>query len=84
MLESMIDHFRHSQETVSELQAKTAKSVSRATAIRRGRRLTGGEMQQIVNDLMACSEPGLGIDGRPCSWLLSNEEIQSRMRRNNA
>ncbi|MFM9050827.1 MAG: hypothetical protein ACKOKF_00725, partial [Bacteroidota bacterium] len=82
VLEGMIENYRNSHQTNSDFHLATAKSFARSMALRRGRRMAAPEMERLVRDLLKCEEPALGIDGKPCSWMLTNDEILSRMRRN--
>jgi DNA mismatch repair ATPase MutL len=81
-LEAIIENYKHFQDpTPSTIGKRMAQSVARSLAVKRGRRLSALEMQRLVDDLMRCTEPALGIDGKPCSWMLTNDEILSKMRR---
>lgn len=81
-LEQLIDHYKHSQSVEQgTLRQHVIKTIARSLAIRRGRKLSRSEMKHLATDLLSCQEPSLGIDGKPCSWMLTNEEILSRMRR---
>ncbi|MFM2206629.1 MAG: hypothetical protein RL213_604 [Bacteroidota bacterium] len=82
-LERLIEEYRSSQSTSGEgLRKPVAQALARSLAVKRGRRLEAEEMTRLVEDLLKCKEPSLGIDGKPCSWVLTKSEILSKMRRN--
>ncbi|MFM7218068.1 MAG: DNA mismatch repair endonuclease MutL [Bacteroidota bacterium] len=84
ILESIIEEYKHSQQagTVA-LKEKTARAMAKSLALRQARRLDRTEMLNIFQSLMGCQEPSMGIDGRPCSWVLTHDEIVNRMKRTN-
>lgn len=82
VIEHIIEQYKNQQAVAtSGTHERMAKALARSLAIKRGRKLSRPEMQQLVNDLLKCQEPALGIDGKACSWLVSTEEILTKMRR---
>lgn len=53
---------------------------ARSQAIKRGVRLTTEEMRTLVRELFACKVPHLTADGRPTYFILSFDELGSRLR----
>jgi DNA mismatch repair protein MutL len=82
-LERLVEEYRSSHAADGEgLRKPVAQALARSLAVKRGRRLEPAEMSRLVEDLLKCKEPALGIDGKPCSWVLTKSEILSKMRRN--
>ncbi|MFM2134630.1 MAG: mismatch repair protein mutL [Bacteroidota bacterium] len=82
LLEQLIESYRNTQEaTTDELRRPVAKAAARSLSIKRGRKLEQSEMSRLVEDLLRCDDISLGIDGKPCSWVLTKEEIFAKMRR---
>lgn len=81
-LELIIEEYKHFQSLdVADIHKQMAASLARSMSIKRGTILSAKEMQRIVDDLLKCNEPALGIDGKPCSWLLTADEVLSKLKR---
>lgn len=59
-------------------QEKTVQSLARRTGLRPGQRLPQPELQQLLEDLRHCEDPGRTPEGLPVYFLLGPEELQRR------
>lgn len=81
-LEKIIEEYRQFQTVSSpDIHRQMAAALARSLAVRRGRKLSSSEMRRLVDDLLQCKEPGTGIDGKPCSQLLTAEDILAKLKR---
>jgi DNA mismatch repair protein MutL len=81
-LEKIIEAYTHFQSVqASDVHKQMAASVARSLSVKRGRKLSTLEMRRLVDDLLKCKEPGIGIDGKSCSWMLTADEILSKLKR---
>ena len=58
---------------------QTALSLARIKAIKHGRIFTDAEMQNLVDELFACSNPDLSADGKPTLTIISTEELETKL-----
>jgi len=54
---------------------KVAKTLAKRAAIKTGVRLKTEEMNKLVDELFACSEPQSSPDGKPCVSKLTLQDI---------
>ena len=82
VLEQLIESYKYGRDVQGiDLQAKVTRSAARSLAIKTGRVLSVQEMQHLVSDWLKCEEGLYGLDGKPCSWSISHQDILSYMRR---
>lgn len=75
LLESLLETYRQNIPAVSGKQKNVARSLSRRAAVQPGTRLQQEEMNRLVDELFACTEPRYSPDGRPCVSKLTLDEI---------
>ncbi|HER07381.1 MAG TPA: DNA mismatch repair protein MutL, partial [Bacteroides sp.] len=75
-LEWMIEQYKNLQdEPVTGEVERIARAASAAAAIGYGKTLTGIEMQELVDQLFACSNPNYTPSGKPIVKILEMEEL---------
>lgn len=75
LIEEIIESFKYSSDGVKNKNIQLAKVLSKETAIKSGTKLTPDEMNSLIDELFACSEPNLSPEGKPCIKVLSLTEI---------
>ncbi|MBO4810519.1 MAG: DNA mismatch repair endonuclease MutL [Prevotella sp.] len=63
-------------ESVDEMRASLALSLARNTAIAYGQVLSNDEMERVVNELFACSNPNYTPDGKLILCILPQSDIE--------
>ncbi len=64
----------------SEIQESIALSLARLTAIPYGKTLSPEEMTHLINQLFACHLPNYTPDGNTIISVISDDEIEKRMK----
>ena len=81
LIRSMIDKCIESSGCVrSEVQEAIALPLARLTAIPYGKSLSSEEIQTLINQLFACSSPNYTPDGHKIIEVISDDEIEKKMR----
>jgi DNA mismatch repair protein MutL len=81
MIESLLSEYKSSGSAFrAGPREKIALNLARSSAINYGKPLTREEMQEIVDKLFACAEPGYSPEGKPVLVIIGNEEIEKRFR----
>ena len=63
-------------ESIDEMRAALALSLARNTSIAYGQVLSNDEMERVVNELFACSNPNYTPDGKPILCILPQSDIE--------
>lgn len=78
LLEGLIEQFKWNQAEINlNNKENIARSLARRSAIKRGKKLLSGEMNKLVEQLLASSNPNYTPDGNPTLVLLNLEKINS-------
>ncbi len=78
LLERLLEQYQHLLEPDLGLHERLACALARSTAVRSGRTLSVEEMQVLVDQLFACSQPYRSPSGRLCFITFELEELQRR------
>ncbi|MFI5150072.1 MAG: DNA mismatch repair endonuclease MutL [Bacteroidia bacterium] len=82
ILEELIDDYKHHQsEFRNNQQECIAKLMARKGAIQGGKKLSGEEMNRIVDELFACSMPYSTPDGKPTVLTFGLDELERRFKK---
>ena len=77
----LLEMLKRKEEVVLEKQDKIARTLARSLAIKNGRKLSGLEMEALIDQLFACQIPMLSPNGQNIMQRLSLEEVISRFRK---
>lgn len=81
VLEHILENLKHFHPDPTEpVREQLARALARSLAIPAGRELTPVKRQELIEALFRCSNPGMGIDGKPCIVRISLEELRGRFR----
>jgi DNA mismatch repair protein MutL len=81
VLRDMLNQYRELDKNLKlEARDKVAIAFASRTAIPRGKRLSEPEMEMLIDQLFACSEPYLDPLKRPTLVYMSMEELRNRFR----
>ena len=81
VLEHILENLKHFHPDPTEpVREQLARALARSLAIPAGRELTPVKRQELIEALFRCSNPGMGIDGKPCIVRISQEELRGRFR----
>jgi DNA mismatch repair protein MutL len=81
VLEQVLDHLKHFHPDPTEpVREHLAKALARSLAVPRGRELPVEKRRELIDALFRCSNPGMGIDGKPCLVRISQDELRGRFR----
>jgi DNA mismatch repair protein MutL len=78
LVEKMLDQYRNNMTLSLGISENIARSMARNAAIRRGQSLTITEMQDLVDQLFACSIPYKSPFGRNCFITIELDELLKR------
>lgn len=77
----LIENAKHTAlEAEEAMNAMIALSLAESAAIRNGQALNNQEMEQIIAQLFACSNPNFTPDGKAISTVIGMEEIGARFK----
>ncbi len=62
------------------IQERIALSLARAAAIPYGQLLSQTEMEQLIDNLFACTLPNYTPSGKPTLWMMSDDELEKRFK----
>ena len=81
LLHHMLDDaIHHDGDAVEELNSALALSMARHAAIPQGQVLNNDEMENLVNELFACSNVNYTPDGRPILGILPQHDIENLLK----
>jgi len=79
LLKSIIDHYKNSSADIKiQGHEEIARLMAKKTAIQYGQSLTDFEMQNIIDQLFACTIPNHTADGKTIIHIISNDEIDKK------
>lgn len=78
LLEKLLSQYKENIELDLGIYENLARSMARSAAIRRSQPLTGREMQDLIDQLFACSIPYKSPSGRNCFITFDLEELQKK------
>ena len=81
MLEILLEDYKNTQaEPTSGAKEKIAAGMACASAIRYGKVLSQGEMEDLFDSLFACQAPNYSPKGKPVVSIMTLEEIDKRFK----
>jgi DNA mismatch repair protein MutL len=78
LLEKVLNQYKDNLELELGIQDNLARAMARSAALRRGQPLTIREMQDLIDELFACSIPYQSPSGRNCFLTFDLEDLQKR------
>jgi DNA mismatch repair protein MutL len=78
LLERVMNQYKDNLELDLGIRDNLARSMARSAAIRRGQVLCISEMEEVIDQLFACSIPGQSPGGRRCFVNYDMDELQRR------
>ncbi|RMD73135.1 MAG: DNA mismatch repair endonuclease MutL [Bacteroidetes bacterium] len=78
LLDGLLEQYRQHQELEVQLHERLARALARSTALPAGRNLSEEEMQQLIDQLFACSMPYKSPSGRRCFLTFEFDELERR------
>ncbi len=80
IIETLLSQFRQNLELKLNTSENIARSMARSAATKRGQLLTAKEMQELIDQLFACSMPFKSPTGRHCFLTYELEELEERFK----
>ncbi len=78
IIEQLLEQYKNNLELQLDLTENLARAMARSASIKRGQTLSIPEMQELVDQLFACSIPYKGPTGRNCFITFELEELEKR------
>lgn len=78
IIDQLISQYREQLDLKLGTKETIARAMARSAAIKRGKRLDVAEMQLIINQLFACSNPMRSPTGRSCYLTFSLDELEQK------
>ncbi|MGH1434575.1 MAG: DNA mismatch repair endonuclease MutL [Lewinella sp.] len=78
IIDQLISQYREQLDLKLGAKETIARAMARSAAIKRGKRLDVSEMQLIINQLFACSNPMRSPTGRSCYLTFSLDELEQK------
>ena len=76
-IQQFISDFKEREADIKEeTEQKVAAAIAKSSAIRAGKVLQQEEMREIIDQLFACTEPGIAPDGKAVFRILPVEDIE--------
>jgi DNA mismatch repair protein MutL len=81
IIDILLEQYKHfSNEIKFSKREKLVRSLARQQSIKSGTRLTEREMRQLVNDLFACEQSNVTMDGNPTYLEFKQEQLEKMFR----
>ncbi len=80
ILEQLVEQYRSNLKLDTGQKEKIARSLATSTSIRRGKRLTTEEMQDLIDQLFACDLPSHSPSGNRCFLTFDLEDLQKQLK----
>jgi DNA mismatch repair protein MutL len=81
IIDILLEQYKHfNTEVKFSKREKLIRSLARQQAIKTGVRLTEREMRQLVNDLFACEQSNVTMDGNPTYLEFKQEQLEKMFR----
>ncbi|MEL6864013.1 MAG: DNA mismatch repair endonuclease MutL [Bacteroidota bacterium] len=78
VIESLLEQYKQNLELQLGIRENIARSIARSASIKRGKRLSDLEMQELIDKLFACEVPYKSPSGRNCFITFELEELDKR------
>lgn len=78
IIEKLLEQYKANLELKLDLKENLARSMARSSSIKRGQSLTATEMQELIDQLFACSVPYKNPTGRFCFITFDLDELEKR------
>ncbi len=78
IIDQLISQYREQLDLKLGTKETIARAMARSAAIKRGKRLDVAEMQLIINQLFACTNPMRSPTGRSCYLTFSLDELEQK------
>jgi len=78
IIDQLISQYREQLDLKLGTKETIARAMARSAAIKRGKRLDVAEMQMIINQLFACTNPMRSPTGRSCYLTFSLDELEQK------
>lgn len=76
LIESIIEQYKHqSKDFKIDSKNKLAVSVAKELSIKKGQLLFEKEMKHLIQDLMLCSNPAAGLQGKAIIYKMGSEDL---------
>ncbi len=77
-IEILLEQYKLDLDVELDTKERIAKSMAHAAAIKRGQTLSPTEMQELIDQLFACSVPYKNVRGRNCFITYELDELEKR------
>jgi DNA mismatch repair protein MutL len=82
MLEGLLEQFKKNQaELQLPLKENLAKSMAKRAAIKSGKKMEQEEMKELIERLLACTNPNYSPEGKPTFFTFDSSKIESYFNR---
>ncbi|MEL6636609.1 MAG: DNA mismatch repair endonuclease MutL [Bacteroidota bacterium] len=78
VIEQLLEQYKNNLELQLDRNENLARAMARSASIKRGQALRIPQMQELVDQLFACSVPYKGPNGRNCFITFELEELEKR------
>ncbi len=78
LLETLLEQYKTGLDLQLDIQENLARSMARSAAVKRGKLLTEAEMQQLIDELFACSLPYMSPSGKNCFLTFDLDELERK------
>jgi DNA mismatch repair protein MutL len=78
LLEKLIGQFKNNLDLELGTRENLARSMARSAALRKGQTLSVREMQDLIDQLFACSQPFASPSGKKCVVTFELDELKKR------
>ncbi len=78
LIEQLLEQYKANLELKLDLKENLARAMARSSSIKRGQALIPAEMQELTDQLFACSVPYKNPTGRHCFITFELEELEKR------
>jgi DNA mismatch repair protein MutL len=81
IVEMLLEDLLHGQADLkTDIREKLALSLAKASAVSYGKSLAETEMQYLIDQLFACSNPNYTHDGKPVLYIIPLEEMETKLK----
>lgn len=75
IIENLLEQYKNNMELKLEIHENIARSMARSAAIKKGQKMTAIEMQELIDQLFACSLPYKSPNGKNCFITFELEDL---------
>ena len=80
IIETLLEQYKANVDLKLGVQENIAQSMARSAAIKRGQSLTVAEMQELIDQLFACSNHAKSPSGRSCFLTYDLESLEKQFK----